>query len=155
MAVTINFGENQFEMKFLKVLSLLALLSSVAFGQSKKYAKHPRPGSNDESTKLYCSHLHLADYYKNKKSWTQETSDILTAHARYYDSLGQEGILIFAGRTNYDPSDKRLWGMVVVKAKSEKEATAIFAQDPVIVNDIMKNEVLEYTLPIRYFDNLK
>ena len=104
---------------------------------------------------MYCSHLRLAEYYKDKKSWTKETSDVLSAHARFYDSLGKEGILIFAGRTDYEPSDKRLWGMVVIKAETEKEANKIFSQDPVIINDIMRNEVLEFTLPIRYFENLK
>jgi uncharacterized protein YciI len=133
----------------------MLLLSTAAYSQSSKYAKTPKPGSNKASTKMYCSHLRLAEYYKDKKSWTKETSDVLSAHARFYDSLGKEGILIFAGRTDYEPSDKRLWGMVVIKAETEKEANKIFSQDPVIINDIMRNEVLEFTLPIRYFENLK
>ncbi len=155
MSLRVNFDENHRYMRAVSVFLLLLLTSVAAFSQSRKYAKHARPGSEKESTKLYCSHLHLTDRYKNVKSWTKETSDIVSAHANFYDSLGKEGILIFAGRTEYEPSDRRLWGIVVIKAESEKEATAIFQQDPVLLKEVMRSEILEFTLPIRYFENLK
>ncbi|MGE5805897.1 MAG: YciI family protein [Ignavibacteria bacterium] len=104
---------------------------------------------------LFIYKLTLTEEYRNPAKWTDAAFIIVDDHAEFFNELGNQGLLIFAGRTILDPDDKDLFGIAVIQAETLEEARRIMAPDPVIKNKIMKCAIFPFSMKIRYFNNLE
>jgi len=109
----------------------------------------------DNNENLFIYHLKLTPTYDNPEKWTDETYNVIKVHAEFLDSLGREGILVFAGRTTFNPGDKNLFGIAVIKAPSLEMAKKIMANDPAVLNNIQMASIFPFSIGIRHFENLK
>lgn len=108
-----------------------------------------------ESTKpIFCYYLRLTDHYAHPENWTARTWEIIEEHTRFLDDLGKEGVLIFAGRTDFEPGDQRLFGIALLKAANLESAEAVLADDPAVVAGIQKAEIYPFSLGLRHFRNI-
>jgi hypothetical protein len=80
---------------------------------------------------------------------------IISVHAGFLDSLGIAGILAFAGRTLFEPGDKNLFGIAIIKASGIEEAENILSKDPAVVYGIQKAEIFPFSMGIRHLKNIK
>lgn len=108
-----------------------------------------------ENEDLFICHIKLASKYMDMKNWTSETHKIIEQHADFLHHLGQNGTLIFAGRTKLDPNDRKLFGIAVLKVPSLELAQKIVSDDPAVINEIQEVSVFPFSLGIKYFQNLE
>lgn len=104
---------------------------------------------------LFCYQLRLTEVYNVPDNWTPEAWQIIEEHGDFLNRLGKEGILVFAGRTIYQPGDKRLFGIALIKAKNLEAATKIMENDPAVIAGIQQAMLYPFSMGIRYFDNIK
>ena len=104
---------------------------------------------------LFIYHLKLTTEYNNPANWTDATYKVIQEHSEFIDSLGHNGILIFAGRTKLNPGDDNLFGIAVIKASLLETAKKIMASDPAVLNKIQKASIFPFSLGIRHFENLE
>lgn len=109
----------------------------------------------ESNENLFVYHLALTPEYNNPEKWTADTYKIIQEHSEFIDSLGRNGILIFAGRTKLNPGDENLFGIAVIKAPSIEMAKKIMRNDPAVLNNIQMASIFPFSLGIRYFENLK
>lgn len=102
---------------------------------------------------LFICKLTIGAAFKSTQS--DELKKIVNSHAKYLDQLGDEGKLIFAGRTQLAPTDPRNYGIVVIKARNEKEVDDFKNQDPAVKANLHTWEVLPFSMGIRHFNNLR
>ena len=103
---------------------------------------------------LFLYHLKLTSKYENPEIWNEKTQKIVDRHVEFLTQLGRDGILIMAGRTQYQPGHKYLFGIAVIKASSIEEATQLTQDDPVILEGVMYSTIHPYSIGFRYFENL-
>lgn len=104
---------------------------------------------------LYLYYLRLTDKYDKPDHWTDESRAIISRHAEFLDALGKTGILLFAGRTLFEPGDANLFGIAVIRADSLDHAQSIMADDPAVLNGIQQAQIFPWRLSIEYFDNVR
>lgn len=104
---------------------------------------------------LFICYIKLDGKYLDTEKWTDDTHKIIKQHSAYLDSLGKKGILVFAGRTRLNPSDKRMFGIAVFKAQSLEGAKKLISTDPAVVNNIQKVTILPLSLGKKHFQNLE
>lgn len=98
-------------------------------------------------------HLRLNEPFKAPQNWTKEAEKAIGAHVQFFDSLGREGRLIFAGRTDMPLTDPMLFGIALVRAEDLDAAKRMMAPDPAVVFGIQRSEVLPYRLAVQHFEN--
>lgn len=103
---------------------------------------------------IFICFISLNEEFENPSVWTEETEESINAHANFMEKLGEEGKLIFAGRTDLAPGDKELTGVVLIKAPSIEVARAIMSRDPGLINMIQTSKVFPFKLAINCFHNL-
>lgn len=103
---------------------------------------------------LFIYYLTLEPHYQDQANWTEEATQIIQAHARFLDNLGKEGVLVFAGRTLFDPGDPDLFGIAVIKAESLEAAQTIMAGDPAVQQKIQRAVLHPFSMGIRHLQNL-
>lgn len=104
--------------------------------------------------KLFLYRLLLSAKYQNPTAWDESTSQTIQAHVKFLDGLGQQGDLVFAGRTQFDPGDDRLLGIALIKAESLQQAQRMMADDPTVVQGIHEAAIWPFALAVEYLDNL-
>ena len=73
---------------------------------------------------------------------TEEESAVVSEHFAYLRDLSDEGVVIMAGRTlNTDPSS---FGIVILRAESDKEAEERMMSDPAVAKGVMKSEIFPF-----------
>ncbi len=111
---------------------------------------------NQQADSIFCYHLHLTDKYTaDPIQWTEDTVNTISKHAAFLDDLGKAGILIFAGRTLFQPGNNRLFGIALIKAKDIETAIQIMEKDPAVVAGIQQMDIYPFSLAIKHFDNAK
>jgi len=108
-----------------------------------------------DNQKWFCYYLRLSDKYKDPAAWNEQSNKIIEEHAQWLENLGQQGILLLAGRTLVEPGNENLFGVAFIKAKDLEEAKRILAPDPAVLAGIQNAMVLPYSMGIRYFANIK
>jgi uncharacterized protein YciI len=71
----------------------------------------------------------------------------LSAHVEYMRELSESGVLILAGRTQYE--DMRTMGLVILRAENEQAARAVMEADPPVLAGIMSAELHPYMVAFR------
>jgi uncharacterized protein YciI len=104
---------------------------------------------------LYLYHLVLTEFYRDSQNWTDKTYATTQQHAEFLESLGKEGVFTFAGRTDFGPEDKDLFGIAVIKAGSIEKAKQLLADDPAVIAGIQQASVFPFSMGIRSFENLQ
>jgi uncharacterized protein YciI len=77
---------------------------------------------------------------------TGREADLISSHFSYLQSLRDQGILIFAGRTQN--SEESSFGIVIFRAASEAEAIKIMERDPAVKQGLMKAELFPYKVAL-------
>jgi uncharacterized protein YciI len=104
---------------------------------------------------VYCYQLKLTKAYEVSENWTPQSWQTIKEHAAWLDDLGKAGILICAGRTLFEPGDKRLFGIALIKAVDLQTAKSIMAADPAVQANIQESSIYPFSLSIRHFENAK
>lgn len=104
---------------------------------------------------LFLYRLTLSEHYQKSENWTEDTWRTIQIHADFLDSLGREGILIFAGRTLRPPGHPQLFGIAVFYAPTRKDAEWLMQRDPAVVAGIQRMEVIPFSMGIRHFKNVR
>ena len=99
---------------------------------------------------LFIYRLKLTPKYEDPANWQEEDNQIIGQHAQFFHELGQKGVLLFAGRTTFEPGNENLFGIAVFNASSLEDAQAIMAQDPAAIhgNSIWGNFPVPNTNPL-------
>lgn len=102
---------------------------------------------------VFCYYLKLTTHFEDASNWSDSSVETVSKHAAFLDALGKEGILLFAGRTLYEPGDKNLFGIALFYASDLEAAKKIVADDPVLAAGIMQHEVFPFSLAINHMHN--
>lgn len=111
-------------------------------------------GTGLQKDDLFIYYLKLSEEYNNPEKWNDSTYKLIHQHSEFIEDLGRQGILIFAGRTNYDPGHENLFGIAVIKASSIEKAREIMAKDPAVIHKIQVSSIYPFKMGIRYFENI-
>jgi len=100
----------------------------------------------------YLYKLTLTEKFLDPSNWNHEAERIIDLHMNFLDELGRNGILIFAGRTDYDPGHSDLFGIALIKAESLEKAKQIMSGDPAVVEGIQQSSIHPYRLALKFFE---
>lgn len=99
-------------------------------------------------------HLSLNASHQDPSTWTEADHAALNGHLNFLNQLGDEGKLIFAGRTDMPMDDPMLFGIALVMADTLEAAIEMMAGDPAVVAGIQSSQVLPYRLAVQHFQNV-
>ena len=102
----------------------------------------------DSTRKEYLGVLTLTERYKDEKNWTKADEAVVGEHFQRLIKYKNEGIVILAGRTNYETSNPDMMGLVIFYAKDDKEAQQFMQDDPAVKNKIMLTKVHPYAIAL-------
>ena len=120
------------------VALLLCCFTMQAFAQDSTKTK----------LKQYLGVLTLSEKYRNEKAWTQDAQAIVGQHFQRLIKLKEEGIVILAGRTEYNVDNPDMAGLVIFYAADDKAASQLMNEDPAVKNNIMLAKVHPYSVAI-------
>jgi uncharacterized protein YciI len=104
---------------------------------------------------LFLGIYKLNPYYTDSTKWTKNTYSIIQKHVIFLDSLGNEGVLLFAGRTKYHIEHNDLTGIMILKYnKGLDSLKVIMKNDPAIINNVQTQEIHPYSMGVQHFQNL-
>lgn len=98
--------------------------------------------------KQYLGILTLPEKFKDEKNWTKEVQGIVGEHFQRLVKMKDEGIVILAGRTDYELNNPDMMGLVIFYAKNEEEAQHFMMEDPAVKNNIMLAKVHPYNVAV-------
>jgi len=122
--------------KFFFIL-LLSLISYASFGQKA-----------DSTRKEYLGVLTLTEKYKNEKNWTDKDQAFVSEHFQRLLKMKGEGIVILAGRTQYDLNNADMMGLIIFYADDDNAAEKFMQDDPAVKNKIMLAKVHPYSIAV-------
>ncbi|MDZ4796210.1 MAG: YciI family protein [Bacteroidota bacterium] len=126
-----------------KIFFFIALLTALqSFAQDSTNAK----------PKEYLAVLTLTEKYQDDKNWTKADQGVVSEHFQRLIKMKNEGIVVFAGRTQLESNDPNMMGLVVFYAKDQKEALQFMLEDPAVKNKIMLTKVYPYGTAINKCD---
>jgi len=95
-----------------------------------------------EKEKDYIYKLKLVPRLIDENVWTKRDNEIVREHFERLEDDTESGKVILAGRTLN--SDSTQFGIVIFKAKDEKEAEQYMNDDPAVKNKIMTAELFPF-----------
>lgn len=99
-------------------------------------------------------HLTLNASHQDPTAWTSADHAALEGHLEFLNRLGEEGHLVFAGRTDMPMDDPMLFGIALIKAESLEAAAEMMSGDPAVLAGIQTAQVLPYRLAVKHFQNV-
>ncbi|MEM7029651.1 MAG: YciI family protein [Chloroflexota bacterium] len=105
------------------------------------------------TSSFFLYHLKLTKPYESLDHWTEKDNQIISNHAKFLSDLGEQGHLLFAGRTTYAPGHPNLFGIAVIKAESPEAAEQLMAGDPAVVHGIQQAEIHPYRMALSFFEH--
>jgi uncharacterized protein YciI len=110
-----------------KLILLLACFITIqAFAQNDTKEK-----------KVWLGVLTLPEKYKDEKNWSSGDQATVGEHFQRLMKKKEEGIVVFAGRTELPLDNPDMMGLVVFYAKDEKEAQQFMNDDHAVKAKIM------------------
>ena len=122
--------------KILFVICFLISMSSFAQDSSKA------------NLKQYLGVLTLVEKYKDEKNWSQTDQGIVGQHFKRLVKFKDEGLVVLAGRTQYDLNNLEMMGLVIFNAKDDAAALQFMQEDPAVKNNIMLAKVHPYDIAV-------
>lgn len=105
---------------------------------------------------LYLGVYSLSPTYQDSTKWTSQTFNTIQQHVKFLDSLGNHGILLFAGRTKYQIGHKDLTGIMVLKyEKGLDSLKLVMKKDPAVLANVQMQRFHPYSMGVQHFYNLK
>ena len=77
---------------------------------------------------------------------TESETNVLQDHVSYLERLAQESVVLLAGRTQTVDADG--FGIVILRAGSEREAQQIMEQDPGVKDGVMHARLFPYKIAV-------
>jgi uncharacterized protein len=124
------------------LLATCCLISLSCFAQDSSKTK----------LKQYLGVLTLTEKYKDEKNWTQNDQGIVGQHFQRLVKYKNEGIVVLAGRTQYDLNNPDMMGLVIFNAKDDAAAQQFMMKDPAVKNNIMLAKVHPYDIAVKKCD---
>ncbi len=106
----------------------------------------------DSTRKEFIGVLTLTEKYKEEKNWTQADQAVVGEHFQRLVKFKNEGIVVLAGRTQYQVDNPDMMGIVIFYAKDDKEALQFMLDDPAVKNKIMLTKVHPYEIALKKCD---
>lgn len=100
----------------------------------------------DTTKKQYLGVLILSEKYKDEKNWTKTDEAIVGEHFKRLMKYKNDGIVILAGRTQYETNNPDMMGLIIFYAKNDGEAQQFMMDDPAVKNKIMMSKVHPYSV---------
>jgi uncharacterized protein len=120
----------------------LILLAGNVYGQDTTKAQG----------KEYLGVLTLAEKYRDEKNWTQNDQAVVGEHFQRLMKFKNEGVVILAGRTQYETNNPDMMGLVIFYAKDDAAALQFMLDDPAVKNKIMLTKVHPYMVVLNKCD---
>ncbi len=120
------------------LFAICCLISLSAFAQDSSKVK----------LKQYLGVLTLVEKYKDEKNWAQNDQGIVGQHFQRLVKYKNEGIVVLAGRTQYDLNNPEMMGLVIFNAKDDAAALQFMQEDPAVKNNIMLAKVHPYDIAV-------
>ena len=98
--------------------------------------------------KEYLGVLTLVEKFKDEKNWTEKDQGIVGEHFQRLIKSKNEGIVVLAGRTEYETNNPDMMGLVIFYARDDKEALQFMMEDPAVKNKIMLARVHPYGIAV-------
>ncbi|MFN8250334.1 MAG: YciI family protein [Ferruginibacter sp.] len=92
--------------------------------------------------------LTLVEKYKDEKNWTAAENAVVGEHFKRLVKMKEAGVIILAGRMDLPLNDPDMKGLVIFRAKDEKEALQFMMDDPAVKNNIMLTRVFPYGVAV-------
>ena len=92
--------------------------------------------------------LTLLEKYKDEKNWTAAENAVVGEHFKRLVKMKEAGVIILAGRMDLPLNDPDMKGLVIFRAKDEKEALQFMMDDPAVKNNIMLARVFPYGVAV-------
>ncbi len=124
------------------LFAICCLISMFSFAQDSSKVK----------LKQYLGVLTLVEKYKDEKNWTKNEQDIVGQHFQRLKKFRNEGIVVLAGRTQYDLNNPDMMGLVIFSAKDDAAALQFMTEDPAVKNNIMLAKVHPYDIAVKKCD---
>lgn len=109
--------------------------------------------NNTGKPKTYLGILRVTEKYTIDSNWKSADEAIIGEHFQRLVKKKEEGVVVFAGRTQLEMNDPDLMGLVIFHAKDDKEALQFMLDDPAVKNNIMVTKVLPYDIAISKCDD--
>jgi uncharacterized protein len=104
--------------------------------------------SSKTTLKEYLGVLTLTEKYRDDKNWTNADQAIVGQHFQRLVKYKTEGIVILAGRTQYETNNPDMMGLVIFYAKDDAAAQTFMQEDPAVKNNIMLAKVHPYGIAV-------
>ena len=108
--------------------------------------------SSKTKPKQYLGVLTLTEKYKEEKNWTKADEAIVGEHFQRLVKSKDEGVVILAGRTDYQLNSPDMMGLVIFYAKDDAAALQFMNEDPAVKNKIMLAKVHPYGVAVNKCD---
>ena len=97
--------------------------------------------------------LTLTEKYKDEKNWTEKDQVIVGEHFQRLIKMKNDGIVVLAGRTEYETNNPDMMGLVIFYAKDDAAALQFMMDDPAVKNKIMLAKVHPYGIAVNKCNN--
>lgn len=104
--------------------------------------------SSNTKLKEYLGVLTLTEKYRDDKNWTNADQAIVGQHFKRLVKYKTAGIVVLAGRTQYETSNPQMMGLVIFLAKDDAAAQTFMQEDPAVKNGIMLAKVHPYAIAV-------
>ena len=104
--------------------------------------------STKAKLKQYLGVLTLTEKYKDEKNWGKADEAIVGEHFQRLVKFKNEGIIVLAGRTDYETNNPDMMGLVIFYAKDDASAKQFMMDDPAVKNNIMLAKVHPYGIAV-------
>lgn len=104
--------------------------------------------SSKTKLKEYLGVLTLTEKYRDDKNWTNADQAIVGQHFKRLVKYKTAGIVVLAGRTQYETSNPQMMGLVIFLAKDDAAAQTFMQEDPAVKNGIMLAKVHPYAIAV-------
>jgi uncharacterized protein YciI len=98
--------------------------------------------------KEYLGVLTLTEKYRDEKNWGTAEQAIVDEHFQQLVKFKTEGVIVLAGRTNYETANPEMMGLVIFYAKDDAAALEFMLNDPAVKNKIMNVKVHPYGIAV-------
>jgi len=98
--------------------------------------------------KEYLGVLTLTEKYRDEKNWGAAEQAIVGEHFQRLVKFKTEGVIVLAGRTNYETNNPEMMGLVIFYAKDDDDALEFMLNDPAVKNKIMNAKVHPYGIAV-------
>lgn len=104
--------------------------------------------SSKAKPKTYLGVLTLTEKYRDEKNWGQQEMATVGEHFNRLVKLKDAGIVVLAGRTNYETNNPDMMGLVIFSAQDDAAALQLMMEDPAVKASIMLAKVHPYGIAV-------